>query len=746
MAGFNDYQSGGKGFNSPDKIIENATYREFMQQAGGKDGLASKDQADVVNILNNILDQLVQNTNISNEQTNEIKSALHERVMGTANAPQAAKEGTSLLNSFIKSNTELIKGLSQQKGLTGNERGTLGNISNSSLKQLVMLNQGILNTLKQIAVGINTSAGIFDKFHADFIEIDASNDKREDKANQEQLGKLDLVRQIIAYGLFSSPTVNKLQQLGTSLMGLGLMKVMGSNAPEPIKKLAAGAIYLQIPQTLMQIIGIVVTQSLSKWLMTSASNLLKNGLKDGLANPAKNMFGNIGANSSKLLPKKTNPFAIGGALLVAGIGATVAGVMAHRKKMKENDAKIDADPRFSEDQKEREKLKAHSASGARAGIAGGVLTGAGIGAIVGSIILPSVGTAKGAVVGGLIGLIAGPLIGAIVGGWKHFGILGKDIKAGFSKGLQTVGDKITQGAKWASEHKDQFLSVLKPINKVLSIILEMLQPFFALFKMLYNAASKFFNKNKGDKGPNTIFNPGKSGVIGNALERLNKGSTKYTVDKKGNAYIGGHLITSGYGERIHPSGTGNKMDGKKHFHKGVDIAYKEGEKISAFMGGQVVYAGDRNDGYGNTVEIKDKNGAIHKYHHGQSIPQAIMDAYRTGKTIDDNTVVMKAGHTGYATGTHLDYEVWQNGKHTHPLEYLAKQAEEKARAEKAKKEAEEAKWRKEHPIQAKAKDATNLVKQAVSANNNSKSDKTGIKDFVDRQNGTTVNLVNGGMK
>ena len=745
MAGFNDYQSGGKGFNSPDKIIENATYREFMQQAGGKDGLASKDQADVVNILNNILDQLVQNTNISNEQTNEIKSALHERVMGTANAPQAAKEGTSLLNSFIKSNTELIKGLSQQKGLTGNERGTLGNISNSSLKQLVMLNQGILNTLKQIAVGINTSAGIFDKFHADFIEIDASNDKREDKANQEQLGKLDLVRQIIAYGLFSSPTVNKLQQLGTSLMGLGLMKVMGSNAPEPIKKLAAGAIYLQIPQTLMQIIGIVVTQSLSKWLMTSASNLLKNGLKDGLANPAKNMFGNIGANFSKLLPIITNPFVIGGALLVAGIGATVAGVMAHRKKMKENDAKIDADPRFSEDQKEREKLKAHSASGARAGIAGGALTGAGIGAIVGSII-PGVGTAIGAVVGGLIGLIAGPLIGAIVGGWKHFGILGKDIKAGFSKGLQTVGDKITQGAKWASEHKDQFLSVLKPINKVLSIILEMLQPFFALFKMLYNAASKFFNKNKGDKGPNTIFNPGKSGVIGNALERLNKGSTKYTVDKKGNAYIGGHLITSGYGERIHPSGTGNKMDGKKHFHKGVDIAYKEGEKIGAFMGGQVVYAGDRNDGYGNTVEIKDKNGAIHKYHHGQSIPQAIMDAYKTGKSIKDNTVIMKAGHTGTATGAHLDYEVWQNGKHTHPLEYLAKDAEEKARAEKAKKEAEEAKWRKEHPVQAAVKDTTNLVKQAVSANNNSKSDKTGIKDFVDRQNGTTVNLVNGGMK
>ena len=351
--------------------------------------------------------------------------------------------------------------------------------------------------MKQIAVGINTSSGIFDKFHADFIEIDASNDKREDKASQEQLGKLDLVRQIIAYGLFNSPTANKLQQLGSSLMGLGLMKVMGSKAPKTIKQLAAGAIYLQIPQTLMQIIGIAVTQSLSKWLRTFATNLFKDGIIKGLINPAKGMFGSLGSVFMRMLPMMTNPFVIGGALIIAGIAATIAGINAHRKKMKENDAKIDSDPRLSKDQKEREKLKAHTASGARAGIAGGALTGAGIGAIVGSII-PGVGTAIGAVVGGLIGLIAGPLIGAIVGGWKHFGILGKDIKAGFSKGLQIVGDKITQGARWASEHKDQLLSVLKPISKVLLTILEMSLPFFALFKMLYNAVSKFFNKNKDD--------------------------------------------------------------------------------------------------------------------------------------------------------------------------------------------------------------------------------------------------------
>ena len=741
MAGFNDYQSGGKGFNSPDKIIENATYREFMQQAGGKDGLASKDQADVVNILNNILDQLVQNTNISNEQTNEIKSALHERVMGTANAPQAAKEGTSLLNSFIKSNTELIKGLSQQKALTGNERGTLGSISNSSLKQLVMLNQGILNTLKQIAVGVNTSAGIFDKFHADFIEIDASNDKREDRANQEQLGKLDLVRQIIAYGLFSSPTVNKLQQLGTSLMGLGLMKVMGSNAPEPIKKLAAGAIYLQIPQTLMQIIGIVVTQSLSKWLMTSASNLLKNGLKDGLANPAKNMFGNIGANFSKLLPIITNPFVIGGALLVAGIGATVAGVMAHRKKMKENDAKIDADPRFSEDQKEREKLKAHSASGARAGIAGGALTGAGIGAIVGSII-PGVGTAIGAVVGGLIGLIAGPLIGAIVGGWKHFGILGKDIKAGFSKGLQIVGDKITQGAKWASEHKDQFLSVLKPISKVLLTILEMSLPFFALFKMLYNVVSKFLNRNKDDNSDTGDGIP----VGEKILHPIRTKKESEMATQLGSRYVNLRQlglkgsISSGNSIPFIKKENANNVKFLDNFFtsRGYKIDY-----TSAMGGGHA--GGARSHASGNKLDfVLYKNGKRVRATKAEEALLTQMGFINANGAIGYHR---NADGPGYHNDSHIGSGVNLSAT-SEGRAWLAKDAEEKAK--KAKKEAEEkakeAKWRKEHPVQATVKDTTKFVKQAVSTYNNSKSDKTGIKDFVDRQNNTTTNLVNGGMR
>ena len=740
MADFNNYQSGGKGFVSPSKAVENATYREFMSQSGGKDGLAQKDQADVVNILHNILDQLARNTELSNEQMNEMKSALHDRVMSASNTQQGAREGTSLLNSLIGSNTELLRGLGQQKGLTGVERSTIGAVNNSALKQLVQLNQGILSTLRQLSGRIGASNDSFDRFHSDFIEIDASNDKQQEKFNQEQLGKFDMLQQIIAFGLASSPTARKLNQIGASLIGLGLMKVMGNEkVPEPLRKMAAGAIYLQIPQTLMSIIGMVVSQTLSKWLMNSASKLLGEGLIKGLVNPAKGLFSGGAQMFARLIPLLSNPFVLAGALLVGAVAATVAGVMAHKKKMKENDARLDADPTLSEDQREREKLKAHSASGARAGIAGGALGGAAIGAVVGSIV-PGVGTAIGAVVGGLIGLIGGPLIGAIVGGWKHFGIIGKDIKNGIKGAVGAVGDKIQLSAKWASEHKEQIVSFLKPVAKVLMTLLELSSPFFILFRAFALAARKFFGDNGGPS--NTVSDPGSSGPVSNLIESFNKGSLKYTTDKKGNAFLGGHLITSGYGERTHPT-TGSKYDGKKHFHKGIDIAYNKNDSIGAFMGGQVVYAGNRNDGYGNTVEIKDKNGAIHKYHHGNSIPQAILDAYKTGGSVADGQEIMKAGATGIATGVHLDYEVWKNGSHTNPLQYLEQEAKARAEAEKAKKKAEEEKWRKEHPTQAAIKDGINLATKVINAGKKDKQDATGTKDFTNMQNSTN-NLVNRG--
>jgi len=270
-------------------------------------------------------------------------------------------------------------------------------------------------------------------------------------------------------------------------------------------------------------------------------------------------------------------------------------------------------------------------------------------------------------------------------------------------GLSSLGEKITNGAKWANENKDKIMGTLKPVLDIVRTVLEMSMPFFTLFKILANKImnSSWFKalvgKDTNNGTPtNTYYNPGTNNAVGRNLERaLNKGSTSYTKDDKGRAYLGGHLITSDYGWRTHPTGTGSASDGKQQFHKGIDVAFGKGEGIGAYVGGKVVFAGmgtnaNGRNGYGNTVEILDDQGVLHKYHHGDSIPQAVLDAYKNGGSVSQGDIIMKAGATGYATGTHLDYETWKNGKTIHPLEYLASRADKEAN-EKAllQKKAEE---------------------------------------------------------
>lgn len=128
----------------------------------------------------------------------------------------------------------------------------------------------------------------------------------------------------------------------------------------------------------------------------------------------------------------------------------------------------------------------------------------------------------------------------------------------------------------------------------------------------------------------------------------------------------GHKITSGYGWRVHPNGTGSGKDGQKHFHKGVDLAYGHNDPVAAFMGGTVTFVGDRKDGYGKTVEIRDLFGATHMYHHA--------NAYnvKAGQKVNAGDIIMRAGRTGYATGDHVDYGVRSaKGTNINPITYTA---------------------------------------------------------------------------
>ena len=101
------------------------------------------------------------------------------------------------------------------------------------------------------------------------------------------------------------------------------------------------------------------------------------------------------------------------------------------------------------------------------------------------------------------------------------------------------------------------------------------------------------------------------------------------------------------------------------FHKGIDIARPADYSILAANGGTVAYAGWIN-GYGNVVRINHPDGYLTQYSHLASINVSV------GQTVNQGSKIAIMGSTGYSTGIHLDFEVYQNDKLLNPVEVLPK--------------------------------------------------------------------------
>ncbi|TMW72028.1 M23 family metallopeptidase [Alteribacter natronophilus] len=98
-------------------------------------------------------------------------------------------------------------------------------------------------------------------------------------------------------------------------------------------------------------------------------------------------------------------------------------------------------------------------------------------------------------------------------------------------------------------------------------------------------------------------------------------------------------------------------------HKGIDIARPSSHEIKAAHGGTVESAGYEN-GYGNTVRIKDGSGMETVYAHLESID------VNTGQSVSRGEEIGIMGETGTATGVHLHFEVYENGDLKDPMDYL----------------------------------------------------------------------------
>ena len=116
-------------------------------------------------------------------------------------------------------------------------------------------------------------------------------------------------------------------------------------------------------------------------------------------------------------------------------------------------------------------------------------------------------------------------------------------------------------------------------------------------------------------------------------------------------------ISGTYGYRTDP------FTGERDFHPAVDISSERGRPVYATATGRVLSAA-RNGAYGKLVEIDHGFGLVTRYGHLSEFAISI------GDTVERGGIIGYVGATGRATGHHVHYEIWSNGKTVNPMQLL----------------------------------------------------------------------------
>ncbi|MDD5208792.1 MAG: M23 family metallopeptidase [Elusimicrobiales bacterium] len=120
-------------------------------------------------------------------------------------------------------------------------------------------------------------------------------------------------------------------------------------------------------------------------------------------------------------------------------------------------------------------------------------------------------------------------------------------------------------------------------------------------------------------------------------------------------------ISSSFGNRYHP------VLKRKIFHNGCDIPMPLGTPVYPSRSGTVTYSGWKG-GYGNTVEVKHKDGSMCRYGHLSHLNVTVGEVVQKSKTM-----LGKVGSTGMSTGPHLHFEIiTPSGKSVNPMAKIGK--------------------------------------------------------------------------
>jgi murein DD-endopeptidase MepM/ murein hydrolase activator NlpD len=118
------------------------------------------------------------------------------------------------------------------------------------------------------------------------------------------------------------------------------------------------------------------------------------------------------------------------------------------------------------------------------------------------------------------------------------------------------------------------------------------------------------------------------------------------------------ILTSAFGVRRDP------ITGQYANHLAVDIGASPGRPVMASADGIVTQAGHVSGGLGTAVYLSHGFGLATRYGHMSGVN------VRIGQRVHRGDVIGFVGNTGRATGYHLHYEVWEDGRPVDPLTYV----------------------------------------------------------------------------
>lgn len=116
-------------------------------------------------------------------------------------------------------------------------------------------------------------------------------------------------------------------------------------------------------------------------------------------------------------------------------------------------------------------------------------------------------------------------------------------------------------------------------------------------------------------------------------------------------------ISSPFGMREDSRGS------EERFHAGIDIRAQSGSPIRATADGIVSFSGWSGKN-GNLVALEHGSGFRTLYAHNR------VNIVKIGQRVKRGDVIGNVGTTGNATGSHVHYEVWKDGKPVNPSKFI----------------------------------------------------------------------------